>query len=90
MELRSRASTLIVSIIALLLPALLTVVLARAATPDASQMSDPASKLGMWEGRWTYNERDYETRYSHTHTNNGTGDCNWAPNRGFMVLRLSQ
>jgi hypothetical protein len=52
MELRSRASTLIVLIIALLSPALLTVVLARAATPDASQMSDPASKLGMWEGRW--------------------------------------
>ncbi|MGA3035918.1 MAG: hypothetical protein ABSE64_00410 [Vulcanimicrobiaceae bacterium] len=48
-------------------------------------MSDSASKLGMWEGRWTYSERDYETPYSHTRTNTGTANCKWAPNRGFMI-----
>lgn len=47
--------------------------------------SNPADKLGIWEGRWTYDERDYETPYSHAHKNSGTGDCNWAPNRGFMI-----
>jgi hypothetical protein len=51
----------------------------------ATRASDPAAKLGMWEGRWTYDERDYETPYSHAHTSNGTSVCNWAPNRGFMV-----
>jgi hypothetical protein len=81
----SRASALIVSIIALLMTQLMVAAPARAATPDASPVSAAVSKLGIWEGRWTYNERDYETPYSHAHTNSGTGDCNWAPNRGFMV-----
>ena len=49
------------------------------------QVSNPMDKLGMQEGRWAYTERDYQTPYSSAHTNNGTSDCNWAPNRGFMV-----
>ena len=85
MGLRSRASTFTVSIIAFLLPMLLVVMHARAVTLDASQMSGPASKLGAWEGHWAYDERDFETPYSHAHANSGTGDCNWSPNRGFMV-----
>ena len=72
------------TIITLLLTAFV-IAAARAVAPDSSHVSNPTSKLGIWEGRWTYNERDYETPYSHTHTNSGTCDCNWAPNRGFMV-----
>jgi hypothetical protein len=66
---------LTLSIIAVLIPGLAA----------ASPVSDPTSRLGMWDGRWTYTERDYDTKYSHANTNHGTGDCNWAPNRGFMV-----
>jgi hypothetical protein len=85
MGLRSRASALTVSILACLVAASVVAATGRAAAPDASQASNPASKLGVWEGHWTYNERDYETPYSHANTNSGTGDCSWAPNRGFMV-----
>ena len=85
METGSRASALTVSIIAFFIPVLAVVGAARAVTPDTLAVSDPTSKLAIWQGRWAYNERDYETPYSHAHTNSGTGDCRWAPNRGFMV-----
>ncbi len=56
-----------------------------AAGPVASQDSDPSSKLGIWAGRWTYHARTYETPYSHAYAYDGTADCNWSPNHGFMV-----
>jgi hypothetical protein len=85
MDVRSRASTFTISIIALLIPLLVVVAVSRAATPYPLPVSNPVDKLGMQEGRWAYNERDYETPYSSAHANNGTADCNWAPNRGFMI-----
>jgi hypothetical protein len=67
------------------LPALVLVALAGAAAPGASQASDPTAQLGVWQGQWTYTEHDYETPYSHAHTDTGTANCNWSPNHGFMV-----
>ena len=67
------------------LPALALVAMAAAATPNASQPSDPPGKLGMWEGRWKYSGQIYETSYSHAHSDSGTVECNWMPNRGYMV-----
>jgi hypothetical protein len=84
MALRNWAIALTVSILACTAVGLV-VASSRAGTPDTSQTSDPAGKLGVWEGHWTYTERDYETPYSQANTNRGTGDCSWAPNRGFMV-----
>jgi hypothetical protein len=55
------------------------------AAPVASQDTDPAAKLGIWAGRWTYHAQDYETPYSHADTYDGTGVCDWSPNHGFMV-----
>jgi hypothetical protein len=85
MELRRRASAFTRSIIALLVTVLALAAIGRAATPGAPQESDLTGQLGIWEGRWSYSEQDYETPYSHAHTNDGTADCNWSPNRGFMV-----
>jgi hypothetical protein len=85
MELRNRASTFTVSIIALLVPALALAAAAGTAPPGASHASDPPGKLGIWEGRWSYSDRTYKTPYSHAHTYSGTGVCNWSPNRGFMI-----
>jgi hypothetical protein len=73
MRLGAPVCALMMSIITLLIPAL------------ASPASDPTDKLGVWAGRWSYNERDFETPYGHAHTNNGTAECTWAPNRGFMI-----
>ena len=65
---------------------LLAMVLVFAVTaPVASQDTDPASKLGVWGGRWTYHAQSYETPYSHASAYDGTADCNWSPNHGFMV-----
>jgi hypothetical protein len=85
MEWRIRTSTFAGLIMALLLPALALLSVASAATSDGSQASDPTRQLGIWEGRWTYTEHDYETPYSQAHTSDGTADCDWTPNRGFMM-----
>ena len=85
MEWCRRASAFMSSIIALLAVTLALAGIATAATSEGSQASDPTAQLGIWEGRWTYSEQDYETPYSHAHTNSGTADCNWSPNKGFMV-----
>jgi hypothetical protein len=85
MEWRNRTSTFTGSIIALLVPAFALVTAAGAATKNGSQRTDPTGRLGIWEGRWSYSTRDYATPYSHAHTSHGAGDCNWAPNRGFMI-----
>ena|ERR1700678_3476981 len=83
MGLRNRTSAVTVSAISLLIPAL--ALIAGAGASQASEASNPVGKLGIWEGRWSYVERDYETPYSHNHTNSGTANCNWAPNRSFMI-----
>jgi Protein of unknown function (DUF1579) len=51
----------------------------------AAQDSDPIAKLGVWAGRWTYHAEVYETPYSHAYASDGTQDCGWSPNHGFMV-----
>jgi hypothetical protein len=84
-KLARRAITFIGWIVASFVAASAVITIVRAATPNASQTSNPAGKLGIWEGRWTYNERDYEKPYSYANTNSGTGDCSRPPNRGFMV-----
>jgi hypothetical protein len=85
MKWSSWASTFMGSIIALLLAALALMPVAGAETLDRSQAFDPTKQLGIWEGRWSYSEHDYATQYSHVHTSDGTADCNWTPNRGFMM-----
>jgi hypothetical protein len=81
MELHSRAGALLASIATLLAPVLVFL----ATVPAASQDSDPIAKLGIWAGRWTYHAQTYETPYSHAYAYDGTADCNWSPNHGFMV-----
>jgi hypothetical protein len=83
MGLRNRTSAVTVSAISLSIPAL--ALIACAGASQASEASNPVGKLGISEGRWSYVERDYETPYGHDHTNSGTANCNWAPNRGFMI-----
>jgi hypothetical protein len=68
--------------------ALLAAVSALVTTADVAAQDNSTAvsgQLGVWEGQWSYNETDYETPYSHAHKNSGTGTCNWAPNRGFIV-----
>jgi hypothetical protein len=55
------------------------------AAPVASHDADPSAKLGVWAGRWTYHAQNYETRFSHASAYDGTADCRWSPNHGFMV-----
>lgn len=81
MQWHSRASALVIVVAALFGPALVFVSI----KPAASQDSDPASKLDIWAGRWTYHAKNYETPYSHAYTYDGTAVCNWSPNHGFMV-----
>jgi hypothetical protein len=69
----------------LLFSALALVAVAGAAASAGSQTSDPTARLGVWQGQWTYTEHDYETPYSHAHTDTGTANCNWSANRGFVV-----
>jgi hypothetical protein len=64
---------------------ILALIAMNGATPDASQSSDPAGKLGLWAGRWNYAGQIYGTAYSRAHSDSGTADCNWSPNRGYMV-----
>lgn len=59
--------------------------LALATSTARSQGTDPSSKLDVWIGRWAYHAQDLETPYSHAHTYDGTSDCNWSANHGFMV-----
>lgn len=53
--------------------------------PCVSQPSDPPGKLGLWEGHWTYSGQIYQTAYSQAHSDTGVFDCDWMPNRGYMV-----
>jgi Protein of unknown function (DUF1579) len=76
-----RASALVFLVATLLAPALVFV----STGPAGSQESDPTAKLGIWAGRWTYHAKTYETPYSHAYAYDGTADCNWSPNHGFMV-----
>ena len=80
MKLHSRVGAVLVPI-----AALLVLPLVFAAAPAASQDSDPTAKLGVWAGRWTYHAQTYETPYSHAYAYDGTADCSWSPNHGFMV-----
>lgn len=56
-----------------------------AISPVHAQDAGPDAKLSIWSGNWTYHEQSYETRYSHASTYDGTADCNWSVNHGFMV-----
>lgn len=73
------------SILSFFLPALVFVAMIGAATSDTSQSADPSGKLGMWQGRWSYSGRIYETAYSQAHSDSGTADCNWTPHEGYMI-----
>jgi hypothetical protein len=77
------------SIARLFLPALAFLAMTAAATPGASQSSDPTGKLAMWEGHWSYSGHIYETPYSHAHSDSGTVDCNWMSNRTYMLCDYS-
>jgi hypothetical protein len=57
---------------------------ARAATPSASS-PNPAGKLSIWAGHWQLSIERYETPYSHAGKDSGTADCDWMPNKGYMV-----
>ena len=71
--------------LAMFLPALALLAMTGSAMPDPLQSSDPPGKLGVWEGRWNYSGQIYETSYSHAHSDSGTIECRWMPNRGYMV-----
>jgi hypothetical protein len=58
---------------------------ASAASPDTLALSDPTAKLSIWEGRWNLNITRYETPYSHAGAGSGTANCNWMPNKGYMI-----
>ncbi len=64
---------------------IVTLIALAGAAPDASRSPDPAGKLGVWAGRWHYAGQIYGTAYSRAHSDSGTADCKWAPNRGYMV-----
>ncbi len=71
--------------IAQLLSTLAIVALTGATPTDPSQSSDPSGKLGMWAGQWAFSGQIYPTRYSTAHSDSGTADCSWMPNKGYVV-----
>jgi hypothetical protein len=71
--------------IALLLSALAIVALTSATSKDPSQSTAPPGKLGMWAGQWTFSGQIYPTKYSTAHSDSGTADCSWMPNKGYIV-----
>jgi hypothetical protein len=64
--------------------ALIAMTAARAATPNAPP-PDAAGKLSIWAGHWELSIERYETPYSHAGKESGTADCDWMPNKGYMV-----
>jgi hypothetical protein len=85
----SRAIAFKASIVTFIAIALTPAAVMGASTPAASTASDPTERLGIWAGRWSYSERDFETQYSHAHSSTGTADCDWSPNRKFMICDYS-
>ena len=71
--------------IALLLSSLAIVALTGATSIDLSKSSDPLGKLGMWAGKWSFSGQIYPTQYSTAHSDSGTADCSWMPNKGYVV-----
>jgi hypothetical protein len=73
------------SMVAVFLSTLASLAVMGTTTPDTSQAFNPSGKLGVWQGRWSYSGRIYETPYSHAHSDSGTADCSWMPGRGYMI-----
>jgi hypothetical protein len=82
---RMKSPRTLTRLILLLVPALVLGAAAGTAAPNASPAADPTVKLAVWGGRWDISEHDYETPYGHAHTNSVIADCNWTPNRRFMM-----
>jgi hypothetical protein len=80
MRLRNRAGALLASTAVVLAAAF-----AATASAAFSQDADPAGKLSIWTGRWSYQAQTYETAYGHAYAYNGTGVCDWSYNHGFIV-----
>jgi hypothetical protein len=56
-----------------------------AGVADPSPASDPSGKLGMWVGHWAFSGQIYQTPYSEAHADTGVGDCNWTPNKAYLI-----
>ena len=49
------------------------------------QADDPSGKLSIWTGRWAYRVQNYNTPFGRSSTYDGTADCSWSANTGFVV-----
>jgi hypothetical protein len=68
-----------------LLSTLVFATLACAGIADTPPASDPAGKLGMWLGHWTFSGQIYQTPYSEAHADTGVGDCTWTVHKGYLT-----
>jgi|SRR5579863_4037708 len=82
---RSHRRTKIKMLVGSIVSVLALGLLAWAASPAASDISDPRDKMNIWEGRWNEIVQRKETPYGHAASVPSHVTCSWSADRGFMV-----
>src|SRR5215467_1658919 len=50
-----------------------------------AQDASPLEKLGAFAGKWESKGKSLDTPFSKAGTNSAETNCNWSPNRGYLV-----